>query len=253
MSVPFGGSQPAVPQPSTPGEQGAGPDLGFILGLVAAGLGLVIYACSFSDDAIGIANGLVLPFFLAGGLLAGAGILPKAPKTLLPATVLVALGVLILLLAVVKSEADTSAIIVVILIAGLLQLGACAVALLMDNGLIKMTPKAPAYGQPGGWNPQSGSFPQQGYGTPGGQQQYGQQPQFGQQSQQYGGAPAGGQQPYGGQQPGGQQPSPQQGQGEARPPQFGQQPYGQPPYGGQPGQPGQQQPGQQPGGFGGSS
>lgn len=244
MSVPFGGSQPAVPQPSTPGEPGAGPDLGFILGLVATGLGLVIYACSFSDDALGLVTGLVLPFFLAGGLLAGAGLLPKAPKTLLPATVLVALGVLVLLLAVIKNEGDTSAIIVVILIAGLLQLGACGVALLMENGLIKMTPKAPAYGQPGGWNPQSGSFPQQGYGAQGGQQ-YGQQPQFGQQPpqqqpQQYGGAP--GQQPYGGGQtpPGGQ---PQQGQGEARPPQFGQQPYGQPPYGG-----GQQQ-GGQPGGF----
>ncbi len=237
MSVPFGGSQPAVPQPSTPGEPGAGPDLGFILGLVATGLGLVIYACSFSDDAVVVLVDLVLPFFLAGGLLAGAGLLPKAPRTLLPATVLVAIGVLLLLLVVVKSEADTSAIIVVILIAGLLQLGACAVALLMDSGLIKMTPKAPTYGQPGGWNPQSGSFPQQqGYGAPGGQQ-YGQQPQFGQQPpqqqpQQYGGAP--GQQPYGGGHtpPGGQ---PQQGQGEGRPPQFGQQPYGQPPYGGQQG------------------
>lgn len=242
MSVPFGGPQPAVPQPSTPGVPGAGPDLGFILGLVAAGLGLVIYACSFSDDAFGVASGLILPFFLGAGLLAGSVALPKAPKMLLPATLFSALGTLILLLAVVKND-DTSAIIVVILIAGLIQLGACAVALLMDNGLIKMQPKAPAYGQPGGWNPQSGSFPQQGYG--GGQPQFGgQQPQqFGQQPPQFGGQPGQGaqggqpgQQSQPGQQFGGQPPAGgPQGSGDPRPPQFGQQPYGQAPYGGQQG------------------
>lgn len=244
MSVPFGGSQPAVPQPSSPGVRGAGPDLGYILCLVAAGLGLVIYACSFSDDALGVASGLILPLFLTAGLLAGAVALPKAPNMLLVAAVLSAVGVLVLLLGIVKND-DTNAIVVVIMIAGLLQLAGIAVALLADQGMIKMAPKAPAYSQPGGWNPQSGSFQQQGYGQQPGQ--FSQQPpqQYGQPPQQYGAQP--GQQPFGQPPTGGQpsQPGPQQGEG--RPPQFGQQPYGQAPYGGG------QQGGNPQGGFNGPS
>jgi hypothetical protein len=267
MSVPYGGSQPAVPQPHSPGDARGRQNLGFILALVAAGLGLVVYACSFSDDAFDAGVlGLVLPLLLGGGLLAGANALPKRPNTLLPATLLVALGFLILLLLVVKNEGDTSAIVVVILIAALLELAAVAAALLMDHGLVRMAPRTRSYGAPaGGWSPQSGGFPQQqGYGAPG----YGQQP--GQYGQQYGGAPAGGGQvggqaggqpqygqggPAGGGQHGGQhsrqhaaQPGQPGGSQSDRPsPQFGQQPYGQQPYGGG------GQPGTPPGGFSGTS
>lgn len=270
MSVPYGGSQPAVHQPA--GGPTTGPNLGFLLAVVAAGLGLVIYACSFADDASGIANTLLLPLFLAGGLLAGATALPRAPRhLLLVATVLTALGALMLLQAVIKAESDTPAIVFVILIAGLLQAAACAVALLFDAGIVKMTPK-PAYAAAPPWGgPQSGQFPQQGYGAApgqyGGAQQYGGQ-QYG--GAQYGAMPGGQGQPAGG--PGGPGPgSPGSpggpggpggggpggaggpgggsqggpgGSGDQRSqPQFGQQPYGQQPYGGQPGTP--------PGGFGG--
>jgi hypothetical protein len=266
MSVPFGGSQPAVPQPHSPDNPDDRQNMGFILALVAAGLGLVIYLCSFSDDAVPVVVGLVLPLLLGGGLLAGASALPKRPNTLLPATLLTALGALLLLLLAVKNGSDTSAIIVVILIAALLELAASAAALLMDHGVIKLAPRAPSYRAPaGGWSPQSpqsGGFPQQGYGgaAPG----YGQQPgQYGGQPGQYGGTPTGGQPQYGqgghsgppsghggsgghsGQpgSPGGQQP-------ESRPGSpFGQQPYGQQPYGGGGGQ---GQPGTPPSGFGGT-
>lgn len=260
MSVPFGGSQPAVPQPHSPDNADAGPNLGFILALVAAGLSLVIYLLSFSDDVFAtVALGglaLPLPLLLGGGLLAGANALPKRPNTLLPATLLAALGALLMLLIVVK-DSDAGGMSVVILIAGLLELAACAVALLMDHGVIKIAPKPRGYAAPaGGWSPQSGTFPQQGYGaTPGyGQQQAG---QYGGQPGQYGGAPAGGSQPqYGqgggsgghggghsgqpGQSGGPQQPDPRPGGS------YGQQPYGQQPYGGG----GQGQPGTPPGGFG---
>jgi Family of unknown function (DUF5336) len=242
MSVPFGGSQPAVPQSSSSSAPTAGSNIEYILALIAAGLALVIYAMSFSSDAFdaGITTSLVLPLLLGGGLLAGANALPTRPKTLLPATLLTAIGVLLLLAFVIKNE-DANAIVVVIMIAGLLELAASAVALLVDQGVIKMTPRAPSYGAPAGaWPPQSGGFSQHGYGMAQGygQQPAGQQPagQYGGQQyggQQYGAAPPGGQPPYGqpgqpGQtgQPGGQQP-------ESRPTsQFGQQPYGQAPYSG---------------------
>lgn len=242
MSVPFGGSQPAVPQqPSSPSEPTAGPNFGYILTLAAAALGLVIYAMSFSDDAFesGITGGLILPLLLGGGLLAGANAMPSRPRTLLPATLLTAVGVLVLLAIVVKG-ADAG-IVVVILIVGLLQLAATLVAWLMEQGMIKMRPRTPSYAAPaGGWGPggQAGGYPQQGYGAAPG---YGQQP-AGQYGGQYGaapsgGAPSGGQPQYGqhGRGQGGQHG--QAGQPEARP-QYGQQPYGQGPYGGQQGQPG---------------
>ncbi|HEY0639108.1 MAG TPA: DUF5336 domain-containing protein [Pseudonocardiaceae bacterium] len=252
MSVPFGGHQPAVPQPAPSGEPAAGPNLGFILSLVAAGLALVIYACTFSDDAALVVGALTLALFLGGGLLAAAGALLKATNTLLPATLLATVAFLLLLVAIVQSELDTTAISIVILLAGLLQLGALWFALLTESGVIKMKPKAPAYGPPGGWNPGSGSFPQQQFGGHGQPGQPGQPGQFGGHGQpgqpgQFGGQPGQGQfgqQPFGGQpgqapnQPG--QPPAQHGQppqGGDRP-QFGQQPYGQQPYGGAQGQPG---------------
>jgi|GEM_PF-6249976 len=242
MSVPFGGAQPAVPPHHPSGDALAGQNLGFVLALVAAGLGLVIYACSFSDDALaaGVASSLVLHLLLGGGLLAGANALPKRPATLLPGTLFIVVGTLLLLLLMIKDESDTTAIVVVILIAALLELAASMAALLMEQGLITMTPRAPGYGPPGGWSPQSGPFQQPGYG-------YGQQQptQYG--GQQYGAAQPGAgqpgaQPPYGQPAPGGQQTHGQGGaQPESRPaPQYGQQPYGQQPYGGGGGGAGQQ-------------
>ncbi|HEY3260509.1 MAG TPA: DUF5336 domain-containing protein [Pseudonocardiaceae bacterium] len=272
MSVPFGGAQPAVPPHHTSGgarSQG----LASTLALVAAVLGLVIYACSFSDDAFAAGvPALVLPLLLGGGLLAGASALPSRPNTLLPATLLAALGTLVLLLIVVKNSSDIGTIVVVILIAGVLELAACTIALLLDHGMIKLVPRAapPAYAAPGGWSPPSGPFPQPGYGPgpgggpgpavgPGGPGPgYGQPGQYG----QYGAAPAGGGQPQYGQGgpggPGGHHGG-QAGQGgqsgqsgpqlEPRTgPQYGQQPYGQQPYPGSQGQPGNP-PGNPPGGF----
>lgn len=260
MSVPFGGSQPAAPLPPSPDAPSSGQNMGFILSLATAGLGLIVYACSFSDDAFsaGITTSVVLPLLLGGGLLAGAVALPKKPNTLLPATLLNALGVLILLLLVIKNEDDTSAIVVVILIVGLLELAACTVALLMDHGMIKIRPRMPGYGgqpQTGGWTAPPGAYPQPGYGAvpegygaaPGG---YGQPGQYGSQQpgqypQQYGSAPASGAQPPYGQagqsghsaQPGqsghsGGQHAHGRGQSEANPTmQFSHSPYGQQPYG----------------------
>jgi hypothetical protein len=253
MSVPYGTPQPAASHPSA-----GGLNLGMILGLAAAGLALVSYACSFSDDASTVSLGIVLPLLIGGGLLAGASALPRTPRTLLPAAVLSATGALLLLLDVIRTEGDTQAIVVVILIASLLQTAACVVGLLVEAGVVNLQPKPAAYGAPA-WGPQSGAFPQQGG-------QYGQQ--YGGAPQQYGGGPGGQQLPAGGQpgQPGQHSQHSQQGQhsqgqhsqqtgqgqyggqGQSGQPQFGQQPYGQ---GQQGGQYGQQHPGTPPGGFSG--
>jgi len=244
MSVPPYGT----PAPAASHSAAGGLNLGVTLGLATAGLALVSYACSFSEDANSALLPLVLPLLIGGGLLGGANALPKAPKTQLVAAVLTATGALMLLLDVIKT--DTNAIVIIILIASLLQTAASVVAVLVEAGVVQLRPRN-AYAGAAAWGtPQSGAFPQQ--GSPYGQQPYGQQygsapqaqqpPQAPQQTERYGQHSAG--QPSGQQQGGPGQYGGQPGQQQ---PPFGQQPYGQ----GQYGQPGQPHPGTPPGGFSG--
>ncbi len=256
MSAPYG-QPPAAPQPGPSPSRGGGLDLGGILALVALGLGLVIYFCNFSADALGFSSPL-LYFFLVAGFLGAGTLLPRAPAVLVPAAVLAAAGTLGTLNAVVL--ADPPSIVIVILVLGLLQTAALVGAVLVDAGMIKMKPApAPFPGQQ--WGPPSGSFPAQpGQFPPG---QYGQGPagQYGQgqpgQPGQYGpGQPGQSGQPgqYG--QPSQQSPPNQYGQGTA---QFGPGgerwggeswkggdygPPGEQPRPGE-GEPGQREPGQQ--------
>ncbi len=184
-----------------------------LLVLAAAGLGLVIYVLGFVE--VGLSGSLIGFLLLGGGLLAGAAVLPKVGRVLVPAAVIVVTGTLFLLQAVAEGGASTTAIIALVL--ALLESVAVIGAVLLDAGLVKAPaprPRAPqGYGQPGAY----GQYPP-GYGQPGGYGQYGAQQQ-GYPQQGFGG-PAG----YG--QPG----------------QYGQQPgFGQPGYNA-PGGYGQQQP-----------
>lgn len=241
MSVPYGAPQQQPPGPAqhqaphqAPGAPGANNiNLGLILPLVAAGLGLIAYLVAFADD---VSSGNVV-YLLAAGALAGLSVLPSTPKGFVPvAAVLAAVQTLLQLQVIIKSP-SVQGLDIVLLIVALLETAAIVLAFLLAEGIVKFEPKPanpyagqPGQGQPGGWNPQSGAFPQQGqhpqHGAPqqAPQQQAQQQPSFGQQ-------------------------------------QFGQQPQ-QPAQPGQPGQPPQQtsfmpQPGQfgapgtPPGGFGG--
>ncbi|MFB9907161.1 DUF5336 domain-containing protein [Allokutzneria oryzae] len=195
MSVPYGAPQPNPQQPGVPGQPGSGPNLGFILSLVAAGLGLVAYLCGFSSEVR--AGGGYLLYLLLAAVLAGFSVLPQAPKLLWAAAPLAAVPALLLLQGMVALS-SISGMFVVVFIVALLQAGATVVALLVDIGVIKIQPKPQPYGPPGGWNPASGGFPQP-YGQQPGQfgqqpQQFGQQPQQPQQTQQFGqpGTPPGG-------------------------------------------------------------
>ena len=204
MSAPYG-QPPAAPQSGPSPSREGGLDLGGILALVALGLGLVIYFCCFSIEALGI-TALLLYFFLAAALLGAGTLLPKAPAVLFPAAVLATTGTLGVLNVVVL--ADPPSIVIVILILGLLQTAALVGAVLVDAGMIKSKPRStPFSGQQRG-SP-SGSFPAQpDLFAPG----------------QYGQGPAG---QYGPGQPG------QPGQ-PAQPGQYGQPPQQSPPnqYGG---------------------
>ncbi|NKE63753.1 hypothetical protein FXN61_46410 [Lentzea sp. PSKA42] len=231
MSVPYGAPQQQPPGPAqhqappqTPGAPGANNiNLGLILPLVAAGLGLVAYLVAFADDVSGNVT-----YLLAAGLLAGLSVLPSIPKGFVPvAAILAAVQTLLQLQGIIKSP-SVQGLDIVLLIVALLETAAIVLAFLLAEGIVKFEPKpanpyAGQQGQPGGWNPQSGAFPQQGqhpqHGAP---QQQAPQPQFGQQ-QQFG------QQPQQPQQPG--QP-PQQTSFMPQPGQFG-------------------SPGTPPGGFGG--
>jgi hypothetical protein len=181
-----------------------------LLVLAAAGLGVVLYLLGFVEAGL---SGSFLGFLLlGGGLLAGAALLPKAGRVLVPATVIVLTGALFLLQAVAQGGASSTAIIALVL--ALLQAVAALGAVLLDAGLVKAPaprPREPqGYGQQGGY----GQYPP-GYGQPGGYGQYGGQPGYGQPG--YGGP------------------------GYGQPGQYGQQPgYGQPGYGA-PGGYGQQQ------------
>jgi hypothetical protein len=180
-----------------------------VLGVAA--LGVVTYLLSFVEA--GLSGSLIGFLLLGGGLLAGAALLPKVGRVLVPATVIVVTGTLFLLQAVAQGGSSTTAIVALVL--AFLQSAAAIGAVLLDSGLVKAPaprPRAPqgygqpggygqyppGYGQPGGYGqygPQQG-YPQQGYGAPGYGQpgQYGQQQGYGQQGY---GAPGG----YGQQQP----------------------------------------------------
>jgi hypothetical protein len=193
-----------------------------MLVLAAAGLGIVIYVLGFVEP--GLSNSLIGFLLLGGGLLAGAAVLPRTGRVLVPAAVAVVTATLQLLQAVAGGGASTTAIVALVL--AFLQSVAVIGAVLLDAGLVKAPaprPSTPAgYGQPGGY----GQYPP-GYGQPGGYGQYGAPQGYGQQGQgqqgygtpgygQYGQQPGYGQQGYG--TPGGyvqQQPQAAWGQADA--------------------------------------
>ncbi|MET8756676.1 DUF5336 domain-containing protein [Lentzea sp. NPDC004782] len=196
MSVPYGAPQQQPPGPAqhqappqahgAPGAPGANNiNLGLILPLVAAGLGLVAYLIAFADD---VSSGNVT-YLLAAGMLAGLSVLPSIPRGFVPvAAILAAVQTLLQLQVIIKSP-SVQGLDIVLLIVALLETAAIVLAFLLAEGIVKFEPKpANPYGgqpgQPGGWNPQSGAFPQQGqhpqHGAPQ-QQQAPQQPSFGQQ------------------------------------------------------------------------
>ena len=133
------------------------------LGLVAAGLGLVIYLIAFVAD-FGGSTSLVLPLLLGGGLLAGTVALPSmGTRVLAPAAVVTTTGALLLLRAVVD---DGSALAVGALVLGLLEAGATVGATLMQAGVVRSRPsrnrRAPASSAFSGY-PAGPQFPGQQY------------------------------------------------------------------------------------------
>ncbi|MFC3891929.1 DUF5336 domain-containing protein [Lentzea rhizosphaerae] len=193
MSVPYGAPQQQPPGPAqhqaphqAPGAPGANNiNLGLILPLVAAGLGLVAYLVAFADDVSGNVT-----YLLAAGMLAGLSVLPSIPKGFVPVgAILAAVQTMLQLQGIIKSP-SVQGLDIVLLIVALLETAAIVLAFLLAEGIVKFEPKPanpyagqPGQGQPGGWNPQSGAFPQQGQQQHQHQQQAPQQPQFGQQQQ----------------------------------------------------------------------
>ena len=133
------------------------------LGLVAAGLGLVIYLIAFVAD-FGGSTSLVLPLLLGGGLLAGTVALPSVgTRVLAPAAVVTTTGALLLLREVVDGG---SALAVGALVLGLLEAGATVGATLMQAGVVRSRPsknrRAPASSAFSGY-PAGPQFPGQQY------------------------------------------------------------------------------------------
>ena len=194
--------------PATDGQLAPGPAR--LAVLAAAGLGILIYLLGFLD--LGFANSLVGALLLGGGLLAGAAVLPKTGRVVVPAAVVVTTGFLLFLQLVTDGGASATTIIALVL--AFLQCVAAVGAVLLEGGLVKAP--APRPSTPSGYAQPPGYGSPQGYGQQGGYGQYTPPPGYGQQPG-YAAPPGYGQ--YGGQQGG----------------------YGQPGYG--PGGFGQQAPG----------
>lgn len=235
MSAPYGQQPPAPPSgPSRPSRGGL--DLIGILALAAAGLGLIIYVCSFAPSALLVRITFGLPLFVGAGLVAAATLLPNGRRWLVPAAVLAALGTLGLLVAVTSEfpgpppplgvDEGTGGLVIAILVLGFLQTGVLVAAVLLDSGLI--TPEAA-----GGWSSRrrgaqppapQGQYPAGQHPPPSGQYQY--------PPGRYGPGP---QEPPGDYGPQGSPPTAQYGQPAPPPAQYGQAP---PPYQAQHGRPG---------------
>lgn len=122
-------SGPAAAQPAGPIAE---------LGLVAAGLGLVVYLIGFVADLGGVSSP-ILPLLLGGGLLAGTVALPTVGgRVLAPAAVATTTGALLLLLEVVDDGG--TALGVGALVLGLLEAGAAIGATLMQAGVLRSRP-----------------------------------------------------------------------------------------------------------------
>lgn len=261
MSAPYGQQPPAPPGTSRPSRGSL--DLGRVLALVPAGLGLIVYLGCFASAASAVRGSLSLVLFLGAGLLSAATLLPNVSRMLVPAAVLSALGSLTLLISVVSSpvsvppfeqEASRPGIVIAILILGILQTGVLVSTVLLEAGIIAPTagggpsrqpsraaqsPAPPGQYPPGQYGPPPGHYQY----PPAGYPQYGRSPQEPPSGSGQQGHPATAQ--YG--QSGRQQ------QGQPGPLQQGQ--YGQPgpPYQAHYGRPGPPQQGQQgppPGAYG---
>ncbi|HEU0089307.1 MAG TPA: DUF5336 domain-containing protein [Pseudonocardiaceae bacterium] len=167
MSKPYG-QPPAAPQPEPASAALNGLGSAKVLPPVAGVLGLVIYLLAFSDGAGGYLRGLLGVLLLGGGLLAAAAVLPKAPATLVPATVLVVTGTLFLLIDVAKSPAffgpasglvQTPGLVVVALVLAFLQSAVCLVALLVETGVVKPAPRVNPFPRPLWSSQQPGGYP----------------------------------------------------------------------------------------------
>jgi hypothetical protein len=136
--TPAAGSRPSSTGPVKESQSGPVAELG----LVAAGLGLVIYLISFVAD-LGGSTAPALPLLLGGGLLAGTVALPTVNgRVLAPAAVLTTTGALLLLRTVVDDGGG--ALVAGALVLGLLEAGATVGATLMQAGVVRSRPpKAP--------------------------------------------------------------------------------------------------------------
>ncbi|WP_214406103.1 DUF5336 domain-containing protein [Pseudonocardia lacus] len=173
MGPPHQPGPPGQPAPRPARPAGDGPTgTARLLALGAAGAAVLVYLLGFFTDDSGLLGALAFaPLLVGGGLLAGASVLPKAGRVLLPGAVIALTGALLLLQLVASGNAP--GIIIVMLIVGLLEAGAAIVAYLMDAGVVsapagvpRQRQQPPGYGPPPGYPPQGYGAPPGGYGPP---------------------------------------------------------------------------------------
>lgn len=168
MSYPSGppGGYPGQPQQQGApvfGQPPAAPNLLGKLGmpgmlaLLTLVLALVAYFCSYGGG-----SGIEVMTLLAGGLLAGLSLLPRPLPTLPFAAVLSVVGGLTMLSTIINlSGGSVPTSYILILVFGLVQAAVSVVAVLLDQGIVKLAPKAAVPHAAAGGYPPSSAFPQQ--------------------------------------------------------------------------------------------
>lgn len=161
MPVPYGTSRQSTGQP----------DLVTLLPLASAGAGLLAYLLAFLDAQAGVLFAGVPGFsIITAAAAVGVRRLPKSPNTLYAAVPLAAAGALVLLQVVLRGGVD--ALVIIIMVLALLQLGSVVGALLLETGVVgvasasqsRPAPVPPRQGGPGPFRPPQGGWspPQQG-------------------------------------------------------------------------------------------
>lgn len=157
----YPGQGPAFGQPPAAPNPLAGLGITGLLTLGVLVLSIAAYLCS-----LGGGYGFEVDLLLAGGLLAGLALLPKAPNLRPFAAVLSLVGGLGSLASVInQSNGGLPTAVILVLVFGLLQAIAAVVALLLDHGFIKLAPRQavphPAQNYPPAGYPPPGQQPHQ--------------------------------------------------------------------------------------------
>lgn len=154
-----------MPVPHATSPRSGPRDLTTLLPLASAGAGLLGYLLAFLDaQAAGYFAGIPGFAIITAAAVVGLRLLPRSPNTIYAAVPLAAVGALVLFQVVLRGGAD--AMVIIIMVLALCQLGAVVGTLLLETGVVgnapvsqaRQGPVPPKPGNPGQFRPPQGGW-----------------------------------------------------------------------------------------------